>query len=233
MGSKGLQWRGSQLLGMAIKAGLPDLSNYLLRVGSKGQMSAGWVVWVSQAVEQVCGTSVLHLAVQSAEPVMLDTVISWAKQNAFCWKADWQGDRGVSPLHLAVFLPDGGRTALKLAETCSPGPEAWFNTAADDGMTPAGFTSQLGMHHLNIKMTKLTSLIRSVSVHDRAEGQVVPVETCFCGEFREQSAAGSGGKRPVSQLISRGQTFFICRNVSSFYEKRFLEWNYGFAMFLE
>lgn len=45
-------------------------------------------------------------------------------------QAHWEGERGLSPLHLATFLPDGGKTALKLVQTCNPGPEAWFTTAA-------------------------------------------------------------------------------------------------------
>lgn len=76
----------AQLLATAISAGLPELATHLLYVGSQGRMSAGRILQTSQAVERLCGTSVLHLAVQSGEPTMLDAVIGWAKQNGFCWK---------------------------------------------------------------------------------------------------------------------------------------------------
>lgn len=39
-------------------------------------------------------------------------------------RADGKGVAGITPLHLAALLPDGGTTAQLLADHCLPGAHA-------------------------------------------------------------------------------------------------------------
>ncbi len=54
---------------------------------------------------------------------------------------------GISPFHLAVFLPDAQSVALLLSATL--GASHWFCCTTLDGLTPADFAVRCGKDHLN------------------------------------------------------------------------------------
>ena len=57
------------------------------------------------------------------------------------------GPGGISPFHLAVFLPEAQSVALLLSATL--GASHWFCCTTHDGLTPADFAVRCGKDHLN------------------------------------------------------------------------------------
>ena len=57
------------------------------------------------------------------------------------------GPGGISPFHLAVFLPDAQSVALLLSATL--GASHWFCCTTCDGLTPADFAVRVSKDHLN------------------------------------------------------------------------------------
>jgi len=57
------------------------------------------------------------------------------------------GPGGISPFHLAVFLPEAQSVALLLSATL--GASHWFCCTTHDGLTPADFAVRCSKDHLN------------------------------------------------------------------------------------
>lgn len=57
------------------------------------------------------------------------------------------GPAGITPFHLAAFLPDAQPVALLLC--ASLGADHWFTTMTHDGHTPADFAVRCGSHSLS------------------------------------------------------------------------------------
>ena len=62
------------------------------------------------------------------------------------------GPTGITPFHLAAFLPDAQPVALLLC--ASLGAHHWFTTMTHDGHTPADFAVRCGSHSLTHAISK-------------------------------------------------------------------------------
>jgi hypothetical protein len=93
-------------------------------------------------------------------------------------------------------------------QTLNPKPMLKRGGGADDGMTPAGFASQVGMHQLNITMAKLATVLRVPRVPSEKMTRTVPVETCFCGEIPDESDVGSGLGPPARVICFHRLSFW-------------------------
>lgn len=62
------------------------------------------------------------------------------------------GPAGITPFHLAAFLPDAQPVALLLCT--SLGAHHWFTTMTRDGHTPADFAVRCGNHSLSHAISK-------------------------------------------------------------------------------
>ena len=73
------------------------------------------------------GLSLLHRAVRSGSAPLVAWLLQWSsaagggKEGAGCWRADRRGPLGVTPLHLAALLEDGGVVATMLLRHCPGG----------------------------------------------------------------------------------------------------------------
>ena len=97
------------------------------------------------------------------------------------------GPAGLTPFHLAVFLPDPQPTALLLCT--SLGAHHWFTSAASDGQTPADFAARCGK----------TSLTHAISNTLWSQASIDPA----CG-----NASSKAVQLPVS--ISKGRSHDCC-----------------------
>ena len=74
------------------------------------------------------GLSLLHRAVRSGSAPLVAWLLQWSstaygggKEVTGCWRADRRGPLGVTPLHLAALLEDGGVVATMLLRHCPGG----------------------------------------------------------------------------------------------------------------
>ena len=72
--------------------------------------------------------SLLHRAVRSGSAPLVAWLLQWSstadeggKEGTGCWRADRRGPLGVTPLHLAALLEDGGVVATMLIRHCPGG----------------------------------------------------------------------------------------------------------------
>lgn len=99
------------------------------------------------------------------------------------------GPGGISPFHLAVFLPEAQSVALLLSATL--GASHWFCCTTHDGLTPADFAVRCGKDHLNHAigafMWSQASAGKSLSQPDgEVDVEKQPFEPCI----KQVSAAG-------------------------------------------
>lgn len=90
--------------------------------------------------------SLLHRAVQSQEPAVVELVVAWGQEADQPWRCDLSGPRGLTPLHLATLVRNpvaAARIVLTLVSSCEPGVAAWKEAATIDDLTPADFAAQL------------------------------------------------------------------------------------------
>lgn len=53
--------------------------------------------------------------------ILLQVLLEWGQQQGHVWDGSVAGPQGLTPLHLAAALPDGGAIALALARHTAPG----------------------------------------------------------------------------------------------------------------
>ena len=92
------------------------------------------------------GLSLLHRAVQSQDPEVVDLVLEWGREAEQPWRSDVPDPRGLTPLHLATLLKNpvsASIVVLTLVASCEPGLAAWTEATSVDGRTPADFAAHL------------------------------------------------------------------------------------------
>ena len=103
------------------------------RLGS--QVTAAWRL--NDAKQQKCRQYCPHLEAGQYSGVL---------QDGIC------GSAGITPFHLAVFLPDAQPVALLLC--ASLGAHHWFTCLTQDDHTPADFAVRCGKHSLSHAISK-------------------------------------------------------------------------------
>lgn len=128
------------------------------------------------------------------------------------------GPGGISPFHLAVFLPEAQSVALLLSATL--GASHWFCCTTHDGLTPADFAVRCSKDHLNHAvgafMWSQASAGKSLSQSDRevdikqqlfepcvkqasADGQQPSVSTSSWSDSSSSAEDDSGSDVDASQ----------------------------------
>ncbi|GLC55811.1 hypothetical protein PLESTB_001031400 [Pleodorina starrii] len=112
------------------------------------------------------GMGLLHLAVTARRPELLRALPAAAAAAAagaaaggesaspstsprFSWDVGARGPMGLTPLHLATALDDGGEVAALLLASFPGAPAAWFTAADDGGCTPAEMAAQARLEGLS------------------------------------------------------------------------------------
>ncbi|KAG7672166.1 hypothetical protein KSW81_005048 [Nannochloris sp. 'desiccata'] len=91
--------------------------------------------------------SLLHLAVQSQNPAVVELVLGWGRESEVLWRCDLKGPYNLTPLHLAALASDpvvSAQLVLTLVASCEPGVQAWKEAMTSDGSSPADFALRLG-----------------------------------------------------------------------------------------
>lgn len=127
------------LMAKAAQSGLDALMRHFLGVLAHDDMRAVTTFRVQS------GMGLLHLGVQSGKLAVLAALLE--ESDAELWQDGLDGPGGISPFHLAVFLPEAQSVALLLSATL--GASHWFCCTTHDGLTPADFAVRCGKDHLN------------------------------------------------------------------------------------
>ncbi|DBA75150.1 hypothetical protein WJX77_004561 [Trebouxia sp. C0004] len=127
------------LVARAAQSGLDALVRHFMSVLAHHDMRAVATFRVQS------GMGLLHLGVQSGNLAVLAALLE--ESNAELWQNALDGPGGISPFHLAVFLPEAHSVALLLSATL--GASHWFCCTTHDGLTPADFAVRCSKDHLN------------------------------------------------------------------------------------
>lgn len=90
------------------------------------------------------GMPLLQLAVRAQCAEVLSMLLQWARANRHEFKSTTPGRRGLTALHLAALVQDGGLTASLLTAACPDALHGWDGARAEDGSTPLALATRFG-----------------------------------------------------------------------------------------
>lgn len=89
------------------------------------------------------GFSLLHLVAISRCAATVPVLSEWGTRVGHTWRCEPAAPLGLTPLHLASILDDGGAMALALTGLFPDGPMLWCHESAIAPYSPAAFASYL------------------------------------------------------------------------------------------
>lgn len=137
-----------RLLAFACQVGWVAVSDLLLAIASPLGASASELVADLEGVADH-GLTLLHHAVRSRNASLVGLVLTWGINNGYEWDYAAAGPAGLTPLHLAALLDDGGKVADELTDACAGALTGWSSVKAADGSTAADLAAQSGGHSIN------------------------------------------------------------------------------------
>ena len=90
------------------------------------------------------GMALLQLAVRTQSADMVTLLLNWGRSKGHEFKATTPGRRGLSAIHLAALISDGGLIAALLTAACPDALHGWEGARAEDGSSPLGLATQFG-----------------------------------------------------------------------------------------
>eukprot|EP00884_Botryococcus_braunii_P004638 jgi/Botrbrau1/14175/Bobra.182_3s0112.2 len=131
------------------------------------------------ATMHACGKlyewTLLHLAVLSRNPLMVDMLLEWSSQFGCSFGAAIPGPKQLTPMHLAVLLKDGGAMVAKLTASCPDYEQAWKATTFD-GLTAYQMAVKEGIQDV------VREALRGVLAEKAAAQQLSAEEECETDE---------------------------------------------------
>lgn len=100
------------------------------------------------AVDIMCvgttGMPLLQLAVRSQCLELVTAVLDWGAQHGHVFRSTTPGRRGLTALHLAGLVRDGGAIMSLLSQRCADAAGGWERATAEDGSLPIDFARRTG-----------------------------------------------------------------------------------------
>ncbi|KAL4859578.1 Teosinte glume architecture 1 [Chlorella vulgaris] len=90
------------------------------------------------------GMPLLKLAVRSQSLDLVQALLQWGDANSHVFKSTTPGRRGLTALHLAGLVRDGGAIAVLLSEKCADAVAGWEGAPAEDGTLPIDYARRTG-----------------------------------------------------------------------------------------
>lgn len=139
-------------------------------------------------------------------------LLEWGQRKDGGWDSTVAGPDGISPLHLAALLRDGGATAHLLVRHTRPGPTAWFGLETVDRQKPAHFAAR-AMPESGRPLH--ASMMRALAA--AASSTQEPPKPLFTGMFNEDGSpavlpTNSGTSSEAYRLLggSEACTTLVC-----------------------
>eukprot|EP01025_Chloroclados_australasicus_P051995 TRINITY_DN6053_c0_g2_i3.p1 TRINITY_DN6053_c0_g2~~TRINITY_DN6053_c0_g2_i3.p1 ORF type:complete len:840 (-),score=71.82 TRINITY_DN6053_c0_g2_i3:1987-4506(-) len=128
-----LQKFDSRIIIEAMKNGWSGVFNWAMQLFGAECSSAKEVVTKLETYVSP-GLTLLHLAVNTGNPGALNVLFEWAKLHNYKWSCLSKAKGGLSPMHFAAMIADGGLMARLLVHYFQHGLDS-INMPADDGKT--------------------------------------------------------------------------------------------------
>ncbi|KAL0035224.1 hypothetical protein WJX79_007134 [Trebouxia sp. C0005] len=137
-----------RLLSFSCQVGWASISELLLPIVSAMAATASELV---ADLERICddGLTLLHHVVRSRNASLVSLVLTWGINNGHVWDCTAAGPAGLTALHLAALLDDGGRIADELTDACAGALSEWDSLKAVDGSTAADLAAKSGGERIN------------------------------------------------------------------------------------
>lgn len=133
-----------RILPFVIERGWAQMSSIALRMSTLDVSGKESMDIMNDHAMKTTGMPILALAVRAQSVEVLRQLKDWAADNGVALRASTPCKRGITSLHLAALLDDGGTMASLLTETCKDALWGWEGFRADDGSTPLGLATQRG-----------------------------------------------------------------------------------------
>ena len=137
---------------------------------------------MAQADVMAAGTTgmpILQLAVRSQRPDLVAALLAWAASRGLSLNATTPGRRGLTALHLAALVPDGGEVAGLLTRACPDALAGWGAARSEDGQTPLAFAEKRGSaaaveRHIAARQYELMGAAHKARAASAAEAAAAP-----------------------------------------------------------
>ncbi|DBA97467.1 TPA: hypothetical protein ACH3X1_015182 [Trebouxia sp. C0004] len=137
-----------RLLSFSCQVGWVAVSELLLPIASAMAGTASELVANLERISDE-GLTLLHHVVRSRNASLVSLVLTWGTNNGHVWDCTAAGPAGLTPLHLAALLDDGGRIADELTDACAGALSWWDSLKAADGSTAADLAARSGGQNIN------------------------------------------------------------------------------------
>lgn len=137
-----------RLLLFSCQVGWAAVSDLLLPIVSAMAATASELVADLERIYDE-GLTLLHHVVRSGSASLVSLVLTWGINNGHVWDCSAAGPAGLTPLHLAALLDDGGRIADELTDACAGALSGWDSVKAADGSTAADLAAKSGGQNIN------------------------------------------------------------------------------------
>lgn len=145
---KSIAVTAQRLLVFACQVGWVAMSELLLPIAlAMGATASQLVVDLESLADQ--GLTLLHHAVKSRSASLVSLLLVWGINNGHEWDYTAAGPAGLTPLHLAALLGDGGKVADELTDAYAGALSGWSVLRAADGSTAADLAKQSGAQSIN------------------------------------------------------------------------------------
>ena len=142
------------------------------------------------------GMPILQLAVRSQSEPLVRALLAWGAQRGYAFNATMPGRRGLTALHLAALVADGGAIAGLLTEECPDALAGWESARCEDGQTPLMFAEKRGNLAIVERLIAATLYrrVRGAACLSGLGGRAAGRGGCWQGQPRW--GAASGGPPP-------------------------------------
>jgi hypothetical protein len=139
------------------------------------------------------GLSILHVAAAGGCADAARALGEWAATAGHTVGLQAAGGQGLTPLHLAALLADGGAMAAALTSVYAQGAVLWFVAEAADGSTPAAFARTADNKGVLAWLTAqpLPAHVAAAALATLAEGEADVASGSTANSMSGQDNAGS------------------------------------------
>ncbi|KAL4432422.1 hypothetical protein ABPG77_001721 [Micractinium sp. CCAP 211/92] len=164
------------------------------------------------AIDVMCvgttGMPLLQLAVRSQQLELVQAVLEWGDAHGYTFKSTTPGRRGLTALHLAGLVNDGGAIAGLVSEKCADALEGWERAGAEDGSLPIQFARHTGAAAV---VERLIALHRFEAASKAAEA----TKPCPCACGPEGDAAAPPGPAAVGVPAGATKATLVHRGIKA------------------
>jgi hypothetical protein len=133
-----------RLLHFTVQRKWPAVSRAALDAAADARGAAEAAAQADVVAAGATGMPLLQLAVRTQSAEMVAVLLEWGASRGHVWRATTPARRGLTALHLAGLVCDGGAIAGMLTAACADAASGWDSARAEDGATPLELAARFG-----------------------------------------------------------------------------------------